>query len=185
MARRILVGSNALHLTGVKAALPDYMLEARQCGYELNVLDRVLRRKEPKMPRKKPRGSGNGYATTSGYSSGSDGTSMRAISAVEQGVDEILQMKLLESLVDCRQPSIIVLASGDAAEAEFSGGFLKNVERALVRGWKVELVSWRQGLSHEYLSSEFRRKWKDKFSITLLDEFSEELLALYKEQDVI
>jgi hypothetical protein len=88
-------------------------------------------------------------------------------------------MKLLETLVDTRKPSTIVLASGDAAEAEYSGGFLKNVERALSKGWKVELVAWSAGLSHEYLSRDFLQKWKDRFEIILLDDFSEELLALY------
>jgi hypothetical protein len=88
-------------------------------------------------------------------------------------------MKILESLVDAHKPSTIVLASGDAAEAEYSGGFLKNVERALIKGWKVELVAWSTGLSHEYLSREFLRRWKGRFEVVLLDDFSEELLALY------
>lgn len=72
-----------------------------------------------------------------------------------------------------------MLASGDAAEAEYSGGFLKNVERALSKGWKVELVSWSQGLGQEYRSKPFLKKWKDSFDIIELDEFSEELLAVY------
>jgi hypothetical protein len=88
-------------------------------------------------------------------------------------------MKILESLVDAHKPSTIVLASGDAAEAEYSGGFLKNVERALIKGWKVELVAWSTGLSHEYLSREFLRRWKGRFEVVSLDDFSEELLALY------
>jgi hypothetical protein len=155
------------------------MLEAEKCGYELNILERVLKHKDLKPPKKKSRGSGNGYATTSGHSSGSDGTSLTAKAVVEQGVDEILQMKLLESLVDSHKPSTIVLASGDAAEAEYSGGFLKNVERALVKGWKVELVAWSAGLSHEYLSMDFLRKWRGRFELVLLDDFSEELLALH------
>ena len=75
--------------------------------------------------------------------------------------------------------STIVLASGDAAEAEYSGGFLKNVERALSKGWKVELVSWSAGLSWEYRSKAFLTKWKDSFTLIELDDFSEELLALY------
>ena len=73
----------------------------------------------------------------------------------------------------------MVLASGDAAEAEYSGGFLKNVERALIKGWKVELVAWSAGLSQDYQSPGFLKKWKGKFKIIALDDFSEELLALY------
>ena len=88
-------------------------------------------------------------------------------------------MKLLESLVDTKKPTTIVLASGDAAEAEYSGGFLKNVERALQKGWKVEIVAWTSGLSQEYRSKEFLKRWKGQFMVIELDDFSEELLGLY------
>jgi hypothetical protein len=97
----------------------------------------------------------------------------------EQGVDEILHMKMLESIVDSKQPSTIVLATGDAAEAEYSGGFLKNVERALSKGWKVELVAWGHSMSYAYRSEHFLEKWKHQFTIIDLDEFSEELLGVY------
>ena len=53
------------------------------------------------------------------------------------------------------------------------------MERALSKGWKVELVSWSQGLSTEYRSKPFLKKWKDSFEIIELDDFSEELLAIY------
>lgn len=180
VARRVLVGSHGSPLHDKNIARPDYMVEAEKCGYEVNILDRVLKNKDPTPTKKKKReGKGNGYATTSGYSSGSDGTYMMRKQVAEQAVDEILHMKLLESLVDTQEPSTIVLASGDAAEAEYSGGFLKNVERALTKGWKVELVAWSSGLSRDYTSKEFQRRWKGQFSIILLDDFSEELLALY------
>jgi hypothetical protein len=177
IARRVLVGSHGSPLHDHQMKRPDYMIEAENCGYEVNVLNRVLKNKDP-TPTKKRGGNGNGYATTSGYSSGSDGTNMRK-AAAEQAVDEVLHMKLLESLVDTQEPTTIVLASGDAAEAEYSGGFLKNVERALTKGWKVELVAWSSGLSRDYQSKEFLGRWKGRFSIILLDDFSEELLALY------
>jgi hypothetical protein len=46
------------------------MVEAEICGYELNVLDRVYKYKDPTPPPKKNKGgNGNGYAT-SGQSSG-------------------------------------------------------------------------------------------------------------------
>jgi hypothetical protein len=44
------------------------MIEAKNLGYELNVLDKVLKYKSS-TPTKK-QGRGNGYATASGYSSG-------------------------------------------------------------------------------------------------------------------
>jgi hypothetical protein len=183
VARRVLVGSigpSALN----QPKVPDYMVEAETFGYELNVLDRVYKYKDQTPPRKRKGGNGNGYATASGYSSGSDGAYVSHKMMTEQAVDELLHMKLLESLIDTQEPSTIVLASGDAAEAEYSGGFLKNVERALSRGWKVELVAWSPGLSGDYRSTEFLRKWKGRFTIIELDDFSEDLLAVYTSPDV-
>ncbi|KAG0644927.1 hypothetical protein D0Z07_9374 [Hyphodiscus hymeniophilus] len=178
VARRILVGSHGSPLDSRQPKRPEYMTEAEICGYELNILDRVIKNKDV-TPYKKNRGNGNGYATTSGYSSGSDGTYMTRKAVTEQGVDEILHMKLLESLIDTASPATIVLASGDAAEAEYSGGFMKNVERALRNGWRVELVAWSAGLSRDYQSPAFLKRWEGQFFIILLDDFSEEMFASY------
>lgn len=175
--KRILVGSNPRHYASERG-LPDYMQEAQLYGYEINMLERVQKMRRF-TPRKKKNGSGNGYATTSGQSSGSETVFSGVPIVAEQGVDEILQMKLLESLVDTQKPSTIVLASGDAAEAEFSGGFLKCVERALSKGWKVEVIAWKDGLSQEYRSQRFVNKWRDHFTIIELDDFCEEMLAVY------
>jgi hypothetical protein len=82
-------------------------------------------------------------------------------------------------LVDTQKPSTIVLASGDAAEAEFSGGFLKCVERALSKGWRVEVIAWKDGLSQEYRSQRFVNRWRDQFTVIELDDFCEEMLAVY------
>ena len=99
--------------------------------------------------------------------------------SLSKALTKYLHMKMLESIVDSKQPSTIVLATGDAAEAEYSGGFLKNVERALSKGWKVELVAWGHSMSYAYRSQHFLEKWKDQFMIIDLDEFSEELLGMY------
>jgi hypothetical protein len=73
------------------------MQEAQLYGYEVNMLERVQKLRRS-TPRKKRHGSGNGYATTSGQSSGSE-TAFAGVPVIaEQGVDEILQMKLLESM---------------------------------------------------------------------------------------
>jgi len=178
ISRRVLVGSTAPPIHNELQKYPDHVLEAGRCGYEINMLERVWKRKVP-TPKKKGASSGNGLATfTSG--SASEGSGPGSCPKMhEQAVDEILHMKLLESLVDTEEPSTIVLASGDAAEAEYSGGFLKNVERALLKGWNVEIVSWKKGLGMAY--RQLVKKWKGKFMIIELDEFSEELLALYPE----
>ncbi len=173
IAKRVLVGSSD------RDGLPDYMREAARCGYEVSSLDRVEKFKEIRSSGKKTRG-GNGYGT-SGQSSGSETPMSGAKKVTEQGVDEILHMKMLESIVDSKKPSTLVLATGDAAEAEYSGGFLKNVERALSRGWKVELVAWGHSMSYAYRSRVFLEKWKDQFTIVDLDDFSEELFGMYIE----
>jgi hypothetical protein len=96
VCRRILVGSNPRPYASERG-LPDYMQEAEMYGYEVNMLERVQKLKRP-TTRKKKHGTGNGYATASGQSSGSE-TPFSGVSVVaEQGVDEILQMKLLESM---------------------------------------------------------------------------------------
>ena len=96
---------------------------------------------------------------------------------MEQAVDEILHLKMLESVVDAKTPSTIILATGDAAEAEYSEGFLKMVERALEKGWMVELVSFKHNISGAYKRKEFRGKWAKNFKIIILDEYAELLLG--------
>jgi hypothetical protein len=102
VSRRILVGSNPRPYASERG-LPDYMQEAAMLGYEVNMLERVQKLKR-QTSRKKKHGTGNGYATTSGQSSGSE-TPFSGISVVaEQAVDELLQMKLLESMYNDPRP---------------------------------------------------------------------------------
>jgi len=169
-AKRVLVGSDNY----------ESIQEAKLIGYETNILDRVHKAKELTPRQKKYQnlnGNGSGNAL-SGQSSGSEtGATHAPEKWVEQAVDEILHLKILESVVDAKEPSTIVLATGDAAEAEYSGGFLKMVERALEKGWKVELVSFRHNTSGAYRKREFRAKWGMAFKTIELDEFAEELLS--------
>ncbi|EAT89499.2 hypothetical protein SNOG_02768 [Parastagonospora nodorum SN15] len=95
---------------------------------------------------------------------------------VEQGVDELLHLKMCQSMLDTETPSTMVLATGDGAEAEMSDGFLAHVERALRLGWKVELITWRQQTNGGYKRKAFRQKWGEQFSITELDDFLEDLI---------
>lgn len=91
---------------------------------------------------------------------------------------------MMESIVDATAPSTMVLATGDAAEAEYSGGFLKMVERALNKGWKVELASFRDTTSGAYKSREFRKKWGKQFRRVELDDFVEFLVGGEGERDM-
>ncbi|KUJ14782.1 uncharacterized protein LY89DRAFT_720253 [Mollisia scopiformis] len=183
VGRRVMVGSTSNLIYDPNGhKLPDHILEAERLGYEPNILERVAKPLRAAPPRRRG-GSGSGYAT-SGHSSASESQFAGRFKMKEQAVDELLQMKMLESLLDF-EPSTIVLASGDAAEAEYSGGFLKSVERALERGWKVEVMAWSKGLSYEYRSRDLLKKWEGKLSIIELDEFCEEMLAIYAQKWVI
>ncbi|CAO1602818.1 hypothetical protein XANCAGTX0491_006418 [Xanthoria calcicola] len=183
VSKRVLVGSDNF------AAIQ----EAKLIGYETNILDRVHKAKEltPRQkkylsPSHRQNANANASSGANGTSGGSGSETTPAPAAavlyakekwVEQAVDEILHLKILESVVDAKQPSTIVLATGDAAEAEYSQGFLRMVERALEKGWKVELVSFRKNTSGMYKRKEFRARWKDTFTMVELDDFVEELLG--------
>jgi hypothetical protein len=161
-AKRVLVGSDRL----------PSIDEAENLGYEANILDRVQKAKHQSIPR---RHNKSRKYPVYGSQSAPETVAASGERWVEQGVDEILHLKILESLLDCDEPATIVLATGDAAVAEFSGGFMKMVERALQRGWIVELVSFVQGTSYAYRKKEFRAQWGDRFRLVELDRYAEEL----------
>ncbi|GBC01300.1 hypothetical protein RclHR1_04130016 [Rhizophagus clarus] len=94
----------------------------------------------------------------------------------EQCVDELLHLKILESLLDYHAPATLVLASGDGKDAEyFEGGFHKCVIKALERGWKVEIISWKRQLSQNFLNKKFLSKWEGQYHVVFLDWFATEL----------
>lgn len=182
VAKRVLVGS--------LPAIPAFE-KARAIGYETSVLDKVYKAREltdrqkyfrqrdaEQMQQYRRR---NGGTTTSGEGSGSGSETGNAVTHakeawVEQGVDEILHLKMLESIVDVDEPTTMVLATGDAAAAEYSQGFMRMVERALKKGWRIELVSWKAGISSQYMKRDFRQKWGDRFRVSELDDWVEDLL---------
>ncbi|ROW07431.1 hypothetical protein VMCG_03731 [Cytospora schulzeri] len=170
-AKRIVVGSKR-----PRSAYEDYMLEAEQCGYEMNILQRVAGRKVTAAERARATNLFDAFAEdTDDY-----GPWCPPLRHREQGVDEILQMKMLQSIVDAPRPGTMVLATGDAAEAEFSDGFLRNVERALKQGWNVELLGWRNNISSAWRNRAFEDKWETgQFRVIELDGIAEELLGMY------
>ena len=168
IAKRIVVGSDNF----------PAISEAKDIGYETNILDRVHKAKELTPRQKRFMKTGNGTGTGTG--SGSETTAAVQYAPekwVEQAVDEILHLKMMESIVDASEPSTMVLATGDAAEAEYSAGFLKMVERALGKGWKVELACFKHNMSGSYKRKEFRQTWGERFRIVELDGFVEVLLG--------
>ncbi|KIY61325.1 hypothetical protein CYLTODRAFT_427593 [Cylindrobasidium torrendii FP15055 ss-10] len=106
----------------------------------------------------------------------------------EQGVDELLQLKLHQALagVDGTPPegSTIVLATGDGNVGQFNeDGFLGGVRTALRRGWNVELYAWETGLNKAW-RKEFGEasEWTpDRFKIIGLEQFGTDLVEVYDE----
>ena len=174
-AKRIVVGSDNF----------PAMQEAKAIGYETSILDRVHKAKEltPRQIKFQSNGAGGTGGGGTGTGSGSETTATTTVVQyapekwVEQAVDEILHLKMMESVVDAAEPATMVLATGDAAEAEYSGGFLKMVERALGKGWRVELASFRHNTSWAYKRRDFRVKWGERFRMVELDDFVELLLG--------
>jgi len=152
VTRKVLVAS---------APLLQPIEEAQTLGFEISILQRVTK------PALISRGSTSDPEQTTGRK-------QKKISNAEQGVDELLHLKMMESLLDYT-PSIIVLATGDANVAEYSSGFFKCVERALIRGWKVEVLSFKRSLNRLWLDKAFRKEWSGRFRTILLDDFTEEL----------
>ncbi|KAF8310459.1 hypothetical protein DL93DRAFT_2169654 [Clavulina sp. PMI_390] len=73
----------------------------------------------------------------------------------EEAVDELLQLKILQTLISHPSPpprgSTIVLATGDGASSQFNpDGFLGCVRTAVERGWRVELVGWEENRSRSW-----------------------------------
>lgn len=134
------------------------------------------------MPQDYSDGNGNGeWSSSGGYGHGyGHGQGPQQNHGFrEQGVDEILHLKMLESLLETEQPATMVLATGDAAAAEFSGGFRRYVVRALERGWHIEVVGWGANMSSAWFDREFLRYWGPRFRVCCLDGVVEELIAGY------
>ncbi|KIK96848.1 hypothetical protein PAXRUDRAFT_825536 [Paxillus rubicundulus Ve08.2h10] len=100
----------------------------------------------------------------------------------EQGVDELLQLKLHQAIAATDPPppnATIVLATGDGNVGEFSDeGFLGPVLLALQRGWKIELYAWEEGLSRAWKREFSDGPWKEKFRIIKMEDFGEDLLEV-------
>lgn len=186
VAKRIYAGSHR-----EAAPLPHVtkLVEtSKAVGYENLVKEQVFIRRDDSERKKffknvERMGWTKATQLRSGLGSGSDSETGQAASAipsnpkwVEQGVDEILHLKMCQSIIDTEVPTTMVLATGDGNAAEFSDGFLANVERALKNGWTVELVSWKQQMSAGYRNKKFRAKWGDKFKVIELDDYLESLI---------
>lgn len=176
------------------ATTPAYLLQAERVGYETNILQRVRGSKKTlqryssyqsqQQPYQNQQGGGVAAAAAATaaanilYMSDQGGEFWAAGAGFrEQGVDELLHLKMMQSLLDTAAPATMVLATGDAAEAEFSDGFHRNVVRALERGWHVEVIGWRDNMSSAWFGAGFVRRWARQFRVCCLDALVEELVA--------
>ncbi|KAG0365370.1 hypothetical protein BGZ54_006577 [Gamsiella multidivaricata] len=161
VARQVLVGSSPL-FQELDAALEH--------NYEAIILKRVKRYlpgelgalpipvKKLRYPSTQSSTTGNRAASTAGRGEmnkddvcGGATQGQTRGNQAEQGVDELLHLKMLETLFD-NEPATMVLATGDGCVSEFGGdGFRAIVRRALDLGWQVEIVSWDEQLSGVYL----------------------------------
>ena len=123
-------------------------------------------------------GGGGGTSTESDQGPGS-GSSATRVRYREQGVDELLQLKLHQAIVDVDvvpPGGTIVLATGDGNVGQFNeDGFLGCVRTALKKGWRVELYAWEGGLSRAW-GREFGEN--ERFKVYMLDAYATDLLEI-------
>ncbi|KAI1803551.1 hypothetical protein F4811DRAFT_553781 [Daldinia bambusicola] len=172
--KRVLAGSiYGVTSNDPRASWPPYFLEAEQLNYKMNVFSRVRKRK---VSPSKPKGRGRTPTERPDEIGEISDDVTYEVRNGEQGVDENLHLNMMDSMWDnMSHPGTMVLATGDAAEAEFSGGFLQYAIRALEKGWNLELVTWRRPLSSAWTDPKFIKRYENQFSIIFLDDFLEEL----------
>ncbi|KAL2132871.1 hypothetical protein VTI74DRAFT_3217 [Chaetomium olivicolor] len=175
VAKRIVAGSMT---NSYSKRWPSYMLQAQELQYEMNILERVPKPASPVRKRKVKAGARDSEHAASGADTSGEDCFMGPMKKGEQGVDELLHLKILQSVLDTTHPATMVLATGDAASAQYSDGFKKNVERALTLGWNVELYGWGRNISTAWREPEFVKQWATQFKIIELDQFCEELFDM-------
>ncbi|KAJ7833366.1 hypothetical protein B0H14DRAFT_3087701 [Mycena olivaceomarginata] len=178
ITRRVLVTSSPLY---------QPMDTAERLGYEVRVYARV-----PDLGDGQDR-VGSAGAGGAGYAHGlpTNPTAPPAkVKYREQGVDELLQLKLHQALAALDGPpppgATIVLATGDGNVGQFNDdGFLGPVRTALKKGWRVELYAWEEGLSRAWMR-EFGEWTKPvageatgRFRVVGMEQFATELLEIY------
>ena len=83
----------------------------------------------------------------------------------EQGVDEVLHMKMANAILDYDGEQTMILLSGDSTNSEYNTSFPGQLKRALKKGWNVEVYSASPCIS--------RLKYKE-----LCDEYKERIILI-------
>ena len=92
----------------------------------------------------------------------------------EQGVDQMLQTAMLRDGFDYNgDPGIAVLLTGDGAGFADGVGFHADLERMRRRGWRIEVLSWRNSCNRRM------REWAEEEGLFIaLDDFYESITFL-------
>ncbi|KAI0475040.1 hypothetical protein GGR56DRAFT_492980 [Xylariaceae sp. FL0804] len=190
-AKKVLAGSVASKAYD-QTNWPPHFVAAKQLGYTTNIFTRIP--KDPNSTKganqnrgrqRKPAKAANtlsaayntdGLTTSGDESTGSAIVMKHKPGTAEQGVDENLHLNMSTSILECPgKPATIVLATGDAAKAEFSKGFKDYAIDAMKWGWNVELLAWRLSVSSAWSDTAFLATYGSQFRIIWLDNFLEEL----------
>jgi hypothetical protein len=177
-SKKILAGSVAITASD-PACWPRYFVDAQAQGYDMKIMNRVQKISPNKSGRRRKSPPQVADMPTSGDESTEDQIVTSFVTRNgEQGVDEILHLNMMNSILDCiEEPATMILATGDAAQAEFSEGFLEYATRALEKGWNLELVTWKKTISSAWMNPAFRKQYGRRFRIIYLDDFLDELNA--------
>ena len=89
----------------------------------------------------------------------------------EQGVDQLLQTQMLRD--GYGKPGTAVLLTGDGRGFSEGAGFHADLERMRVRGWRIEVVSWRHSCARRM------REWAIEHGVFIaLDDYYESVTFL-------
>ncbi|KAH8179545.1 hypothetical protein LIA77_01064 [Sarocladium implicatum] len=151
-------------------SVPHFVRQLRDLDYRVDLRERKRSEEPAPTPKKGP------YAN---FSSSDEAPSRKQVRYVEDLVDETLQTRIAESVMEhFSRPGTLVMATGDAKPAKYSDGFFTYADRALKMGWHVEVVSWRSSLSNSWRNPEWTAQWGDKFRVIELDDYIDDLLSV-------
>ena len=89
---------------------------------------------------------------------------------LEQGVDELLHLKIANAILDNDPKHRLVLVTGDGKLSSYGTSFPQQAERALKEGWVVEVWSWQSALSNQWRRLQ-TKYGKGRVVINILDPF--------------
>ncbi len=67
----------------------------------------------------------------------------------EIAVDEAIQLRMSNCVLDNDTPGTICLLTGDGAGHSEGKGFIRQLERVVKKGWKIEVISWDIGCNRK------------------------------------